>query len=50
MKILYECCLLFLKWILVDLCNLIPKGDMKPDLNQTQAIYRPEVHFRSKIC
>ena len=31
------------------LCNRIPKGKMKPELNPTQAIYPPEGP-KSKVC
>ena len=31
------------------LCNCIPEGDMKPELNQTQAIYPPEGP-KTKVC
>ena len=31
------------------LYNRIPKGNMKPELNQTQAIYRPE-GSKPKVC
>ena len=31
------------------LCNRIPKGNMKPELNQTQAVYPPE-DPKPKVC